>query len=105
MKIINDNNELIKQINEISQKILRSSIIVNSPGGTFVSSKEIHDSLENKYENSISLHERMGTLVLIESFSGRTKIFANQGTITGSIGVILQTAQLTSLMKKLELHQ
>ena len=29
------------------------------------------------------------------------KIFANQGTITGSIGVILQTAQLTSLMEKI----
>ena len=35
--------------------------------------------------------------------SGCTKIFANQGTITGSIGVILQTAQLTSLMEKIEL--
>ena len=32
---------------------------------------------------------------------GVQKIFANQGTITGSIGVILQTAQLTSLMEKI----
>ena len=32
---------------------------------------------------------------------GVKKIFANQGTITGSIGVILQTAQLTSLMEKI----
>ena len=32
---------------------------------------------------------------------GAKKIFANQGTITGSIGVILQTAQLTSFMEKI----
>ena len=32
---------------------------------------------------------------------GVDKIFANNGTITGSIGVILQTAELTSLLEKL----
>ena len=46
--IINDKNELIKKLNDINQNknIKGLLIIVNSPGGTFVSSKEILDALE-----------------------------------------------------------
>ena len=33
------------------------------------------------------------------------KIFSNIGTITGSVGVILQTAEITELLKKLVLIQ
>ena len=103
--IINDKNELTKQINQISQNenIKGLLIIVNSPGGTFVSSKEIHDSLEKismKIPTSAYMKE-MGTSGAYLASLGVQKIFANQGTITGSIGVILQTAQLTSLMEKI----
>tara|TARA_B100000035_G_scaffold10706_1_gene9075 strand:+ start:8417 stop:9310 length:894 start_codon:yes stop_codon:yes gene_type:complete len=103
--IINDKNELIKQINEISknENIKGLLIIVNSPGGTFVSSKEIYDSLEKismKIPTSAYMKE-MGTSGAYLASLGVQKIFANQGTITGSVGVILQTAQLTSLMEKI----
>ena len=103
--IINDKSELIKQLNDISQNknIKGLLIIVNSPGGTFVSSKEIHDSLEKismKIPTSAYMKE-MGTSGAYLASLGVQKIFANQGTITGSIGVILQTAQLTSLMEKI----
>ena len=103
--IINDKSELIKQLNDISQNknIKGLLIIVNSPGGTFVSSKEIHDSLEKismKIPTSAYMKE-MGTSGAYLASLGVQKIFANQGTITGSVGVILQTAQLTSLMEKI----
>ena len=103
--IINDKNELIKQLNEISQNknIKGLLVIVNSPGGTFVSSREIHDSLEKismKIPTSAYMKE-MATSGAYLASMGVQKIFANQGTITGSIGVILQTAQLTSLMDKI----
>ena len=78
-------------------------IIINSPGGTFVSSKEILDALEKiskKIPTSAYMRE-MGTSGAYLASLGAKKIFANQGTITGSIGVILQTAQLTSLMEKI----
>ena len=103
--VINDKSELIKQLNDISQNknIKGLLIIVNSPGGTFVSSKEIHDSLEKismKIPTSAYMKE-MGTSGAYLASLGVQKIFANQGTITGSVGVILQTAQLTSLMEKI----
>ncbi len=103
--IINDKNELIKQLNDISQNknIKGLLIIINSPGGTFVSSKEILDALEKistKIPTSAYMRE-IGTSGAYLASLGTKKIFANQGTITGSIGVILQTAQLTSLMEKI----
>ena len=103
--IINDKNELIKQLNDISKNknIKGLLIIINSPGGTFVSSKEIFDALEKismKIPTSAYMRE-MGTSGAYLASLGVNKIFANQGTITGSIGVILQTAQLTSLMEKI----
>ena len=103
--IINDRNKLIRQLNEISQNenIKGLLVIINSPGGTFVSSKEIHDSLEKismKIPTSAYMKE-MATSGAYLASMGLQKIFANQGTITGSIGVILQTAQLTSLMEKI----
>ena len=103
--IINDKNELISQLNEISQNknIKGLLLIINSPGGTFVSSREIQDSLEKisaKIPTSAYMKE-MATSGAYLASMGVQKIFANQGTITGSIGVILQTAQLTSLMEKI----
>ena len=103
--IINDKNELIQQLSNIDQNknIKGLLIIINSPGGTFVSSKEILDALEKiskKIPTSAYMRE-MGTSGAYLASLGAKKIFANQGTITGSIGVILQTAQLTSLMEKI----
>ena len=103
--IINDKNELIQQLSNIEQNknIKCLLIIINSPGGTFVSSKEILDALEKiskKIPTSAYMRE-MGTSGAYLASLGAKKIFANQGTITGSIGVILQTAQLTSLMEKI----
>ena len=103
--IINDKNELIKQLNDISQNenIKGLLIVVNSPGGTFVSSKEILDTLAKisaKIPTTAYMRE-LGTSGAYLASLGTNKIFANQGTITGSIGVILQTAQLTSLMEKI----
>ena len=103
--VINDKNELIQQLSNIEQNknIKGLLIIINSPGGTFVSSKEILDALEKiskKIPTSAYMRE-MGTSGAYLASLGAKKIFANQGTITGSIGVILQTAQLTSLMEKI----
>ena len=101
--IINDRDELINKLNDINQNknIKGLLIIVNSPGGTFVSSKEILDALEKisiKIPTSAYMREMATSGAYLASL-GAKKIFANQGTITGSIGVILQTAQLLIFVK------
>ena len=81
-------------------------ITVNSPGGTFVSSKEIFDSImniSNKIPTAVYMKEMATSGGYLVSL-GADKIFSNYGTITGSIGVVLQTADLSKLLDKLGIN-
>ena len=79
---------------------------INSPGGTFVSSKELYDKIKeiNKKIPVVTYMREMATsggyLVSLAS----QKIFSNVGTITGSVGVILQTAEITKLLQKVGIN-
>ena len=89
----------VEKDNRIKAVILR----VNSPGGVVGACQEIHDKV-------VELSKRKPVVVSMESVAasgglyisvGATKIVANPGTITGSIGVILQTYNVSKLIKKL----
>ncbi len=102
--IISDKNDFIDRVENINKNknIKGLLVVVNSPGGTFVSSKEVYDTLEKiskKIPTSVYMREVATSGAYLASL-GVDKIFANNGTITGSIGVILQTAELTSLLEK-----
>ena len=103
--IINDRNELLEKLEEIRSNDNIKGLIatVNSPGGTYVSSKELFESVKN-------LSQKIPTVVYMKEMAtsgaflvslGFDKIFCNEGTITGSVGVILQTADLTELLQKI----
>ena len=103
--IISDRRDLVDKINEIKENpnFKGLIIVINSPGGTFVSSKEIFDALEkvsNDVPTSAYIRE-LGTSGAYLASLGVDKIFVNHGSITGSVGVILQTAELTSLLQKI----
>lgn len=102
--IISDKYDFIDRLENIdkNENIKGLLVVVNSPGGTFVSSKEVYDTLEKiskKIPTSVYMREIATSGAYLASL-GVDKIFANNGTITGSIGVILQTAELTSLLEK-----
>ncbi len=89
----------VEKNNRIKAVILR----VNSPGGVVGACQEIHDKV-------VELAKKKPVVVSMESVAasgglyisvGATKIVANPGTITGSIGVILQTYNVSDLIKKL----
>ena len=103
--VIYERNDIIEKIDKLDEDMSVQGllVIVNSPGGTFVSSKEIFDSIKN-------IGKRIPTAVYMKEMAtsggylvslGAEKIFSNQGTITGSIGVILQTADMSELLKKI----
>ena len=103
--VIYERNDIIEKIDKLDEDMSVQGLllIVNSPGGTFVSSKEIFDSIKN-------IGKRIPTAVYMKEMAtsggylvslGAEKIFSNQGTITGSIGVILQTADMSELLKKI----
>ena len=78
-------------------------ISINSPGGTVVSSQELFQKISTIAEKIpvvVSMKEVAasgGYLVALAA----NKIYSYPGTITGSIGVILQSANITNLLEKL----
>lgn len=76
---------------------------VDSPGGTFVGGEALFDALRKVAERIPTVAVMGGTatsagyMVAIAT----DHVIARRGTLTGSIGVILQTADVTELLDKL----
>ena len=103
--IIQDKKELISQLENLNDdKNVKGLItVINSPGGTYVGSKEVYDAINivsNKIPTAVYMREMATSGGYLVSLSS-DKIFSNEGTITGSIGVILQTADISKLLNKL----
>ena len=103
--IIMNNPELIKKLELLkNDKNLRAVLVnVNSPGGTVVGSKEIYDNLKKISEKipvAISMKEVAASGGYMVALAGN-KIFCYEGTITGSIGVIMQSVNIEKLLESL----
>ncbi|QOY33882.1 signal peptide peptidase SppA [Anaerobacillus isosaccharinicus] len=79
-------------------------IRVNSPGGGVVESAEIHDLiLEIQEDYRKPIYVSMASLAASGGYyiaAPADKIFANEATITGSLGVIMQTINVSELAEK-----
>lgn len=78
-------------------------VYINSPGGTVVGGETLYSNLR-KVARRKPVVAVMGTLAASGGYMaalGADRIYAHAGTITGSIGVILQSADVTGLLKKL----
>ena len=106
--IISNPEEALSDLENINKSSNAKALLVNinSPGGTFVSSKELYDKIKeiSKKIPVVTYMREMATsggyLVSLAS----QKIFSNIGTITGSVGVILQTAEITELLEKIGIN-
>lgn len=78
---------------------------IDSPGGGVVPSQEIHDAVmrvRNKQNKAVVAS--MGTVAASGGYyiaAATDRIMANPGTLTGSIGVIMELANLEGLLKKI----
>lgn len=78
-------------------------VSINSPGGTFTGGDNLYQSLREIAEKKPVVAVMGGTaasagyMIAIAA----DHVIANAGTITGSIGVIMQTADVTGLMEKI----
>ena len=107
-KVLTSSEDISKACSELNNDESAQGLllIVNSPGGTFVNSKEIFDSIKKigkKIPTAVYMREMATSGGYLVSL-GAEKIFSNQGTITGSIGVILQTADISKLLKKIGIN-
>lgn len=77
---------------------------IDSPGGGVVPSQEIHDAVQrvrSKHKKTVVVS--MGTVAASGGYyiaAAADRIIANPGTLTGSIGVIMELVNLEGLLKK-----
>lgn len=103
--VILESETVVKKIRELESRPDVKGIIlrINSPGGAAAPSQEIFSELtrikETKtvYASISSVAASGGYYVAI----GARKIYANPGSLTGSIGVIMQSFNVEKLMNRL----
>ena len=76
---------------------------IDSPGGTVVGGEALFSSIRAVAEIKpvVALMGQVATSAGYMVAIAADRIFAHKGTITGSIGIILQTTELTGLLEKI----
>lgn len=103
--LIVDSREIVKQLNEFrkSDNIKAVVLRVDSPGGVVGPSQEIHAEVK-KLAAKKRVVVSMGSIAASGGYyvaAGASRIVANPGTITGSIGVLMKFSNLEGLMGKI----
>ena len=100
-----DTTEIVKQIDEAAQnnKIKGVLLTVNSPGGAVAPSIEVAYAIKRLKNIKPVVVYASGTLASGSYYASiwADEIIANPGSMVGSIGVIMQGADLSSAMQKL----
>lgn len=100
---ITDSKKVLKELKEFKETAGIKAVVVrvDSPGGSVGPSQEIYDAIRKLREKK-KVVASMGALAASGGFyiaSAAEKVFANPGTLTGSIGVIFQIPNVSGLMK------
>ena len=76
---------------------------IDSPGGTFVGGEALYNHLRSVAEEKPVVAVMAGTATSAAYMAaiGTSRVLARNGTVTGSIGVIMQTADITGMLEKL----
>jgi len=105
--IILDSSETIDQLRQYRDSSgIRAIILrIDSPGGGVVPSQEIYEEVKRiRDEGKKKIIVSMGTVAASGGYyiaSASDRIVANAGTLTGSIGVIMELANVEGLFKKI----
>jgi len=106
--VIQSSQNIIKQIKSFrDDKHIRGIILrIDSPGGAVGPSQEIYDEVLKTRKSGKIIYASMGTLAASGGYyiaSAADQIFANPGTLTGSIGVIMVFSNAQGLLEKIGL--
>lgn len=103
--LIIDDADVFAALTEVAGDDKAKALIVyiDSPGGTFVGGEMLFETLREVAEAKPVIAV-MGTVAASAGYMvavASDRIYARQGTITGSIGVIMQTTDITGLLEKI----
>jgi protease-4 len=96
---------IVRQLKKYRESKAVKSIVlrVESPGGGVAASQEIYEEVRKTREGGKPVVVSMGSVAASGGYyiaCGATRIVANPGTLTGSIGVIFQYLEFEELMDK-----
>ena len=105
--VILDAQSTVGELKRFSENPLVKAIVlrIDSPGGGVVPSQEIHDAVKRvKNKSNKAVIASMGTVAASGGYyiaAATDRIIANPGTLTGSIGVVMEMANVEGLLKKI----
>ena len=107
--IISGSQHIVNQVKKFRQdKRIRGIVLrIDSPGGSVGPSQEIYDEVLKTRDGGKIIYASMGAMAASGGYyiaSAAEKIFANPGTLTGSIGVIMAFTNAKGLMEKIGLQ-
>jgi protease-4 len=102
--------EIVRQFKKYREnKSIRAIVFrVESPGGGVAASQEIYEEVKKTRDAGRPVVVSMGSVAASGGYyvsCGATKIVANPGTLTGSIGVIFQFMHYKQLMDKIGIDE
>ncbi|HWF59963.1 MAG TPA: signal peptide peptidase SppA [Nitrospira sp.] len=105
--VILDSQTTIGELKRFSENPSVKAIVIriDSPGGGVVPSQEIYDAVKRiRSKNNKAVIASMGSVAASGGYyiaAATDRIVANPGTLTGSIGVIMEMANVEGLLQKI----
>ncbi|MBM4167996.1 MAG: signal peptide peptidase SppA [Ignavibacteria bacterium] len=104
--VILSSKEIVRQFKKYRENSSVRAIVfrIESPGGGVSASQEIYEEVKKTRESGKPVVVSMGSVAASGGYyvaCGASRIMANPGTITGSIGVIFQYLHINELLKKI----
>jgi protease IV len=102
--------DIVRQFKKYRENKSIKAIVfrIESPGGSVSASQEIYEEVKKTRDANKPVIVSMGSVAASGGYyvsCGATKIVANPGTLTGSIGVIFQFMHFQQLMDKIGVDQ
>ncbi len=105
--IITEDHRLLEAIERIAddKRVPAMILAINSPGGSVAGGESLHDAIEHVAAHKPVVAVMGGTAASAGYMIAMpaTRVFAQASTLTGSIGVILETGEASGLLEKLGL--
>jgi len=103
--VILESEGVVRELTEhLENPAVRAVVIrVNSPGGVVAPTQEIYATVQRLRSSGKPVVVSMGSVAASGGYyvaAAADRIFANPGTLTGSIGVVMQLANLEGFLKK-----
>jgi len=104
--VITSSEDFVRQVKKYREDRSIKAILlrIDSPGGAVVPSQEMYEEVKKTREEGKPVVVSMGSLAASGGYyvaCGASKLVANRGTLTGSVGVISEILQLHDALTKL----